>query len=374
MKITIIGPAFPFRGGMASFNERLSKAFSDEDIQVDIENFKLQYPSFLFPGKTQYADWEAPKNIEIRSEISSVNPLSWIKVGRRIKKRKPDIVIIGYWMPFMAPCFGTISKIIRSNKHSKVIALLHNIFPHESLPGSRILPLYFVKNADAFVSLSRSVLNDLDVLDKKKPRAFSPHPLYDHYGEIVDKNEALDKLGLDSEYRYVLFFGLIRDYKGLDLLIDAFEQFKDQKIKLIVAGEFYSNKNQYLEQIKKLNLESSIILHDRFIPEPEVKYYFSAADIVAQPYKAATQSGVTQIAYHFEKPMLVTNVGGLPEIVPHNKVGFVVEPKPEQIYSALEEFFNKNLQEQFHKHILAEKEKYAWPKMTKTILNLYQQG
>lgn len=372
-KIVILGTAYPFRGGMAAFNERLANAFIDEGDSVYIENFKLQYPNFLFPGKTQYANWDAPKGLKIESTVNSVNPFNWIKIGRKIKALKPDILIIGYWMPFMAPCFGTIAKIVQSNKYTKVIGLLHNIFPHEKIPGTRIFPNYFVKNSHAFVSLSKSVLNDLDIFDKKKPRAYCPHPLYDHYGEKINRDIALKNLGLSLEYKYVLFFGLIREYKGLDLLINAFvdKRFEEHKIKLIIAGEFYSDRSKYVSLIDKLNLKSSIILHDRFIPDPEVGNYFGAADIIAQPYKTATQSGVTQIGYHFEKPMLVTNVGGLAEIIPNEKVGYVVEPNPLEIADRLIDFFENERSAEFVENVIVEKRKYSWKTMIDVFNKLF---
>ena len=228
---------------------------------------------------------------------------------------------------------------------------------------------------DAFVGMSKSVLSELNQFNTIKPRAFCPHPLYDNFGKKVKKEEAIKKLNLDSSQKYVLFFGLIRDYKGLDLLIESFakKDFAKENIKLIVAGEFYSDQEKYTKLIKELNLEDQVILANKFIPDPEVGLYFGAADIIAQPYKTATQSGVTQIGYHFEKPMLVTNVGGLAEIIPNEKVGYVVEPNPEAIAEKLFEFFTKDRANDFNENLLEEKKKYEWSTMTKTILNLHQQ-
>lgn len=372
-KITILGTAFPFRGGLAVYNERLAKAFIDEGHDVTIETFKLQYPGFLFPGKTQYADWEAPKHLKIAVSVNSVNPFNWIKIGRKLKHQKPDLLIIKYWLPFMGPCFGTIAKIARKNKHTKVISILDNIIPHEKRPGDKQFSKYFSKQVDAFVGMSDSVLNDLNQFDTIKPRAFCPHPLYDNFGAKRTREASLKHLKLDSNYRYILFFGLIRDYKGLDLLIEAFadKRFKAQKIKLIIAGEFYSDQDKYIDLIEKHNLSAQIELHDRFVPDAEVGYYFGAADIIAQPYKNATQSGVTQIGYHFEKPMLVTNVGGLAEIIPDGKVGYVVEPYPEQIAEKLIDFFENHRNDEFIENVLIEKKKYEWSTMTNTIMNLY---
>lgn len=372
-KIIILGPAHPYRGGIALFNERLAAEFQKEGVDVEIQTFTLQYPNFLFPGKTQYAEGDAPENLKIERSLNSVNPLNWIKVARKIKKIQPDILLIRYWLPFMAPSLGTVARIVRKNKKIKVLSLVDNIIPHEKHPGDRIFSSYFVKSVDGFVVMSKSVLHDLKTFDKKKPKLFSPHPLYDNFGQKTDKTTSLQKLNLNPEYSYVLFFGLIRDYKGLDLLLEAFadKRFTELKIKLIVAGEFYSNEAKYNTIIDKFNLHESVIIHNRFIPDNEVTYYFGAADIIAQPYKSATQSGVTQIGYHFEKPMLVTNVGGLAEIIPDGKAGYVVDVNPKDIADKLIDFFENNRQNDFVENIKEEKKKYEWNKMTDTIRELY---
>lgn len=373
LKIKLLGTAFPFRGGLASFNERLIEEFIQEGDEASIETFKLQYPNFLFPGKTQYSTSPRPEHIPIDVTVSSVNPFNWIKVGRKIKKEAPDILIIKFWLPFMAPCFGTVARIAKKNKKTRVISILDNVVPHEKRPGDRLLSRYFVNSVDAFVGMSQSVLDDLNQFDQSKPRAFNPHPLFDNFGAKVSKEEALTFLNLSPDYKYILFFGFIRDYKGLDLLIDAFHdnRFRDKGIKLIIAGEYYNNEAQYTDQISRLNLEKDIVLVNDFIPNEEVKYYFGAADIVAQPYKNATQSGVTQIGYHFEKPMLVTNVGGLAELVPDQKIGYVVDPKASTIAEALLKFFHSDDEQKFEVNIKEEKKKFSWDKMTETLKKLY---
>jgi len=372
MKVIIIGTAYPYRGGLTAFNERLAEEYISQGHDVEIYTFTLQYPSFLFPGKTQYSEEPAPKNLKIKRSINSINPFNWIKVGREIRKKQPDLVLIKFWLPFMAPCFGTILKIIRKNNHTRIISILDNIIPHEKRIGDRTLTQYFVNAADGFVAMSKSVLNDLNTFDGKKPKAFSPHPLYDNFGEKISQEEAIKKLNLDENQRYMLFFGFIRDYKGLDLLLKAYadNRFRSNNIKLIVAGEFYNNADQYFELEKELKLQGEVIWHTDFIPDSEVKYYFCAADIIVQPYKSATQSGVTQIAYHFEKPMLVTDVGGLSEIVPHGKVGYTVNANENDIADALIDFFENNKNSDFIENILQEKEKYTWSKMTDTINSL----
>jgi len=361
--VIIIGTAYPFRGGgMSTYNERLARAFQERGDQVTIYTFSLQYPGFLFPGKTQYSTDSPPSDLNIKVAVNSVNPFNWFKVGLEIRRLKADIVVIRYWMPFMAPCLGTLARIIRRNRHSKVVAIADNIIPHEKMPGCNLLSKYFVKSCDAFIVMSRAVLNDLDKFDKVRPRLFSPHPLYDNFGASVSKIQAKKQLGLEEEISYILFFGFIREYKGLDLLIKAFadERFRELPVKLLIAGEFYVDGKPYLDLIDKLGLNESVILRTEFIENNEIVNYFCASDIVAQPYKDATQSGVTQIAYHFEKPMLTTNVGGLSEMVPDGKVGYVVSPDVNEISEALLRFFKEKKEAEFSANAAIEKKRFSW--------------
>lgn len=369
MKIVVLGTAWPYRGGIALFNERLAREFQKENDEVITYTFTLQYPSFLFPGKTQYSEEPAPQGMNIVRKVNSVNPFNWIKVGRELKKMAPDLIVIGFWLPFMAPCLGTIARIARKNGKTKVVSVVHNIVPHEHRIGDKMFATYFCNSVDGFVAMSDSVLNDLTLFDSVKPRVFCRHPLYDNFGEAVERNSALQELGLDSNNRYMLFFGLIRDYKGLDIMLKAYadSRLRQMGVKLIVAGEFYNNAEKYFELEKELGLEGEVIWHREFVPDSKVRYYFGAADIIVQPYKSATQSGVTQIAYHFEKPMIVTNVGGLAEIVPNGKAGYVVEPDEREIADAIVDFFGNNRQEEFREGLLFEKKKYAWSNMTKSV-------
>ena len=361
--VIIIGTAYPFRGGgMSTYNERLAKAFQERGDQVTIYTFSLQYPGFLFPGKTQYSAEPPPAGLNIKVAVNSVNPFNWIRVGREIKRLNADIIVIRYWMPFMAPCLGTIARIIRRNKKCKVVAIADNIIPHEKMPGGNLLSRYFVKSCDGFIVMSRAVLNDLNKFDKIRPREFSPHPLYDNFGESVSKSLAKKHLNLEETSDYILFFGFIREYKGLDLLIKSFadERFRKLPVKLLIAGEFYIDGKPYLELIDSLGLKEKIVLRTKFIENNDIVNYFCASDIVAQPYKDATQSGVTQIAYHFDKPMLTTNVGGLSEMVPDGKVGFVVAPDVNEITEALLRFFNENLEKEFSCNASIEKKRFSW--------------
>lgn len=372
MKIIIVGTAYPFRGGLAAYNERLARQYVTEGHDVEIVTFTVQYPKILFPGKTQFSDELQPSDLKITRLLNSMNPATWIKAGKYIRRKQADKVIFCYWMAFMAPCFGTVARMVRT-KNTKTIALIHNMIPHEPTILDNIFPKYFVSAMDGFVAMAESVVADIKQFDhSNKPVVVSPHPIYDHYGEPLEKANAAMRLGLHERISYILFFGFIREYKGLDLLLEAFadKRLREFPVKLIVAGEFYESPEPYLQLLAKLKLESHVELRTIFIPDSEVRNYFSIADIVAQPYRTATQSGVSQIAYHFEKPMLVTNVGGLAEIVPHGKVGYVVDVEPIQIANALFDFFTNKRSAEFVENIKIEKQKYAWSKMTAAINTL----
>lgn len=370
MNIIILGTAWPYRGGLAAFNERLAREYQRLGHEVEVVTFTLQYPSFLFPGKTQYSSEPAPRGLTITRLLNAINPFSWLRTGIYIRRRRPDLLITKFWLPFMAPALGTVNRVA-CRKGTCRISILDNIIPHEKRPGDRFFAHYFVRSVDGMVAMSKSVLSEVDVFDPRhrKPRLFCPHPLYDHYGERLSREEALRVIGLPTERRYVLFFGFIRDYKGLDLLLSAMadERLEKMGIRLIVAGEFYGDPKPYEEQLRSLDLGDRVVMHTDFIPDSEVNRYFCAADIVAQPYKSATQSGVTQIAFHFERPMLVTNVGGLPEIVPDGQVGFVVEPDSQSIADALVRFFAENWHDRLTEGVKQEKRKYLWNNMTDAI-------
>jgi glycosyltransferase involved in cell wall biosynthesis len=374
MNIVIIGTAYPYRGGLAAYNERLARQFMDEGHQVAIITFSLQYPGFLFPGKSQYIDGPPPENLKIERSVNSVNPFSWISLGLELKKSKPDIIIFKFWLPFMAPCFGTIARIAGRNRHTRVICIFDNVIPHEKRAGDKILTGYFVSAINGGIAMSQSVLNDLALFRKDIPVRLNPHPLFDNFGAPVSREEALKKLGLDLSLRWLLFFGFIRAYKGLDLLIKAFAdpRLRGKKLKLIIAGEFYEDDKPYREIIRSMGLENEIVFFDRFINDNEVALFFSACDLVIQPYKDATQSGVTQIAYHFEKPMVVTDVGGLREIVPDGICGYVVKPFPSEIADAINDFTVNSRQGHFIAGIKEEKKRYSWDRMTASVYEIYE--
>lgn len=373
MRVIIIGPAHPLRGGLSTFNERLARQFQSEGHETSIFSFSLQYPGFLFPGKSQYSDAPAPENLDIHTRINSVNPLNWYSVGKEIKQARPDIVIVRYWIPLMGPCLGTILRIIKKNKHTRIICIADNIIPHEKRIGDKPFTRYFIKPVDAFITMSEKVMSDLRLFTTTKRAIQVRHPLYDNFGEKIPRDAARAKLGIGREEKIMLFFGFIRKYKGLDILLDAMKlvNIKQQTLnpRLLIAGEFYEDRKIYDDQIKALGIQENLLLYTDFIPDSEVKDYMCAADVVIQPYRNATQSGVTPLAYHFEVPMIVTNVGGLPDMVPDNKAGLVAEPSAASLAAKITEYFNKG-SHYFLPHLLEEKKKFSWTKMTESILEL----
>ena len=370
-KVVIIGPAHPLRGGLATFNQRLAKEFIAQGDDCYICSFSLQYPGFLFPGTTQYSDEPAPTDIKIVSLVNSVNPFNWIKTGNRLRKEKPDLIVVRYWLPFMGPALGTILRRVKKNKHTRIVCIADNIIPHEHRAGDKAFTKYFLKSCDAFITMSEKVLSDLKQFEKTKPIQLVRHPLYDTFGEIISKEEAREKLKVNRSDSVILFFGFIRKYKGLDLLLEAMndDKIKQSGIKLLVAGEFYEDAKQYQELIDRLGIRNRLILKTDFIQDSEVKYYLCAADAVVQPYRNATQSGVTPLAYYFEKPMIVTNVGGLPALVPDGKAGIVTEPQPKSIAEAIIKFYQLG-EAHFIPHLRVEKQKYSWETLANTIKSL----
>ena len=342
MKVVIIGPAYPLRGGLATYNERLARAFRAAGDEVRLVTFSLQYPDFLFPGQTQLSTEAGPADLAIEVSLNSVNPWSWVALGRRLRRERPDVVVVRFWLPFMGPALGTVARLVRGNGHTRVVAITDNVIPHERRVGDGPLTRYFLSACDGFVTMSRSVLGDLQRLGfGRKPALYRPHPLYDNFGPIRPQGQARAALGLPEAGGYLLFFGFIRAYKGLDLLLEAWADARlaALPVKLIIAGEYYEDAAPYEALIKQHNLESRIVRATDFIPNERVGDYFCAADLVVQPYKNATQSGVSQIAYHFERPMLVTDVGGLAELIPDGEVGYVVPPTATAIADALVDFY-----------------------------------
>ena len=371
-KILIVGPAWPLRGGLATYNERLCREFNAQGHVCQILSFSLQYPSFLFPGKTQFSTDPKPNDIEILPQLNSINPLNWLSVGNSMANRGYDVVIFRYWMSFMAPAFGTIARKIKNKSSAKILAITDNIIPHEKKFFDSVFTNYFLNSCDGFLSMSRAVYEQVSQLQPNKPRAYVPHPMYDMFGEKLLKTKAKEELELDINTNYLLFFGFIRKYKGLQLLLESFadERLKELPLKLIIAGEFYEDRKPYDEMISRLGLESRLVLVTDFIPNNEVNMYFSAADMVVQTYLNATQSGVTQIAYYYDKPMLVTDVGGLAELVPHNKVGYITDIDKKQIANYILDFYTHGREQEFSDNIKIEKQKFTWSYLTNELLKL----
>lgn len=375
MKIVLLGPAHPYRGGIAALNQRLAVQLTRGGHEVIVFNFSLQYPFFLFPGKTQYTSDPAPEGIDIRRKVNSISPFNWWKVGRELRSMNPDLLLVRYWIPFMGPSLGTICRLVRGNRHTRVICIADNIVPHERRIGDALFTRYFVGGIDGFVAMSREVICDLERFAGHAAKTFAPHPVYDHYGRIIAREEALQHLGLDTNYRYLLFFGFIRKYKGLDLLLRAMadDRIREKPIKLIVAGEFYENERQYSDIIAQYHLEKQLVMHTKYIPDADINCYFCAADMVVQPYKSATQSGVTQVGYHFNKPMLVTRVGGLGEIVRDRESGYVVAPESESIADAIIDFYDCHREAAFVKETISMKQQFTWTNLVGKIMQVYDE-
>ncbi len=370
MKITILGPAHPYRGGLATIMESLAREYISRGDEVTILTFTLQYPSFLFPGESQTLDTPPPAGLSIERCVNTMNPLNWISVGRRIKRDRPDMLILKYWTPFMAPCFGTIARIARSNNHTKVICQIDNVEPHEHHIIDRPFNHYFLRSVDGFIYMSEQVNSELKEYTDA-PALFSPHPMFENFGTPVTKACAAKALGLDPSLRYALFFGLIRDYKGLDILLDGWAQRRTEGQRLIVAGEFYTSKEKYVEQIERLGLSDEIVLHDHFIADSDVVNYFSLSDFIILPYHTASQSGVTQIAYNFSLPIAVTRVGGLPEIVPHDRVGYVCEPTSDGVAEAISAMWSGDNLARYRANMAEERKRFSWGAMCDRIVELY---
>ena len=371
MKIILLGPAHPYRGGLASIMETMAREWQSRGHEVRIYTFTVQYPSLLFPGKTQYVTTPAPEDLHIERVMNTVNPLNWLSLGLRLRRECPDMVVMKYWTPFMAPCFGTIARIARSNGVTKFVCQIDNVEPHEHHIIDRPCNHYYLGAVDGFVYMSEQVHGELKAYTAA-PALFSPHPMFENFGKAVERDEACSRIGIDPAQRYTLFFGLIRDYKGLDLLLKAWAKWMPDGRKLLIAGEFYASREKYISLIEELGLQDRVVLHDRFIADEDVKYYFSAADALVLPYRTATQSGVTQIAYNFSLPMIVTRVGGLPEIVPDGRVGLVCEADAESIKEALQALYDGDRLQTFKENFAEERKRFSWAAMCDRLEEVYQ--
>ncbi|MFI5164223.1 MAG: glycosyltransferase [Bacteroidia bacterium] len=366
MKLAYLSTFYPFRGGIAQFNASLYRAF-EKNNSVKAFTFTRQYPDFLFPGETQLVT--AKDNADkIPSEriLDTMNPFTYSSAAKKIEKFSPDILLMKYWMSYMAPSLGTVAKKIK--KRSKVITILDNVIPHEKRFFDESFTKYFLKQNHGFVVMSDSVKKDLLKLVPKAKCIFHPHPLYDHFGKKVDIDLAREKLNIPSGKKVILFFGFIRDYKGLDLLIDAMSKLNDEYV-LVIAGEVYGSFDKYDQQIEKLGVKNKISLHVRYISDDEVPLFFSSADVCVLPYRSATQSGITSISYHFDLPLIATDTGGLKESILHNKTGIIVDsPDPNMIAKAIENYFSRNLKSKFQDEIKLLKSQLSWSSLANAII------
>ena len=370
MKIVLVSPAYPLRGGIAHSAGLLYKELTKEH-EVLLITFKRQYPNFLFPGKSQTESGESIDKISTEVILDSINPFNWNSTAKRIISFKPELVIFKHWLPFFGPCYGWIAGKIKKSSSVKLIAVCHNIIPHEKRIGDKILSKYFIKKIDYFIPLSDQVKRDLFLFIKNPRFKLLPLPVFSLFGNGIDKEEAKKFLKLNDK-KILLFFGFIRDYKGLDGLIEAFALVrKELDVKLIVAGEFYEPEEKYIKLIEKYKLEDAVIVKKDFIPTSEVKSYFSASDAVVLPYKSATQSGIVQVAVNFCKPVIATNVGGIGEVIEDGKTGFVVEKEnPKKFAEAIIRFYNEGKEEEFSSNMKSLKGKYSWQNFVKGMFEL----
>ncbi len=378
MKIVIVGPFYPLRGGIAHFGASFAHWLGVRGHSVFPISFSRLYPKFLFPGKSQEESGQALPSYTVTATpiIDSLHPLSWFRAAEHIRHLQPDVIVFTHWLTFFVPCYATIMTLLKKRTHAKLIVLLHNFKPHEARPGDAFLLWLLTRQPDGYLMLSESVKADLLAVQPKAVCQISPHPLYDIFGNALDKHEARRALGLSMSQKVILFFGYIRKYKGLDLLLDAMPALIKlfPELKLIVAGEFYSDEQAYREKIKLLGVEKHLLLETSYIPSEKVAQYFCAADCAVLPYRAATQSGVVPIAYHFELPVIVTNVGGLSEVVRDGKTGFVVTPNcADALVEAIKKFYDLQHTIDFKAHLRAEKQKYSWPAFVEAFEQLILQ-
>lgn len=370
MRITIVGTAYPLRGGIAHYNALLYQELSKKH-DVEIVTFRRQYPSLLFPGKTQVESEGEMLRVPSRPLVDSMNPFNWISVGRRIRRSSPELVIFHYWLPFFGPCFGTIARTAKRGTATKVAFICHNIIPHEKRIGDLAFTRYAFRAADYFIVQSDAVERDLLAFWPQATYRKVPHPVYSMFGPAVEKRQARTSLGMTAE-RVLLFFGYVRRYKGLDVLIEAVAKTDPALgVHLMVVGEFYGDETVYRKQVANLGLEERVHFTAVYVPNNQVALYFSAADVVVLPYSSATQSGIAQIAYNFDRPVIATAVGGLQEVVRDTVTGFVVPPRDAKaLAGAIERFYREAREAEFSAQVRREKQKYSWENLARALEEL----
>ena len=370
MKIVLVGPFPPFRGGISDLNAALADHLSKRH-EIHAINFTTQYPKVLFPGKTQFKKGDSAQEVDSIRCLSSINPFSWRKTAYKIIDIDPDLVLFRFWLPFFAPAFSGVAKKIRKYSDATIMVICDNIIPHEERLLDTRLTKRFFGFIDSFIVLSKKVENELLSFIPEAKYKYSPHPIYSIFNNTLSKEQAKAELKLATK-KVLLFFGLIREYKGLDILINAMEKIKTEleDYTLLIVGECYENENKYTELIKKAGITDNVKCHYSFIPDNEVGKYFSAADVVVLPYKTASQSGIVQIAYHFDTPVIVSNVGGLPEIVDEGKTGYCVEPNSNAFAKAIKAFYEKDNISEMNSKISDYKSRFSWDNMVSAIEEL----
>jgi glycosyltransferase involved in cell wall biosynthesis len=371
-RVVLVGPAYPYRGGIAQFTDSMARGLRQRGHEECIVTFSRQYPGWLFPGKSQYeSDPEEGRLQEADELIDSLNPLTWRSAARHIADDLPDAVIFQYWLPFFAPAYGVVAGNVRKRVEGvRILAVAHNVLPHERRPGDMALGRYFLGKCDGVVALSASVASDARSLRIGAEIRTLSHPVYEHFGDIIPREQAREQLGIGADAEVMLFFGFIRTYKGLHILLEALPRIASARprAQLIIAGEFYDDEEPYRRLIHMHDLENRVHLFDRYIPEHEVSTYFSASDVVVQPYVSATQSGVVQTAYHFDRPAIVSDVGGLAEVVPHGEAGLVVKPNdPSGLADACIRFFAGHMAGRLTEGVRREKVKYGWDPFLESV-------
>ena len=373
MNIVIVGTAFPLRGGIAHYNALLYQELSKKH-NVQIITFKRQYPSFLFPGKTQSETGGDLLSVPSEPLVDSINPFNWLSVGRNIRRRNPDLIIFKYWLPFFGPCFGTIARVAKWRRNTKSLFICDNVIPHEKRPGDRVFTRYAFRGTDYFIVQSDAVERDLLRFWPDAKYRKAAHPVYNIFGSPIEKQKARQLLGVTAK-RVILFFGYIRKYKGLHVLLDAMGALKTSaNIHLLAVGECYDDEQVYHNQIAALRIDNIVTFHTDYVPNDRVGLYFSAADAIILPYLSATQSGIAQIAYNFDRPVIATRVGGLAEVVIDRETGLLVPPgDPHALANAIEQFYETGDPTKFERNVQREKKKYTWEAMAATIENLVLQ-
>lgn len=368
--IILVGPASPLRGGIAQYTDQLYLHLSKRH-PVEVFTYSRLFPQLLFPGKTQFDTSSTTIGVPSRQTLDSIGPLSWWRTAAAIAKHQPRAVVVMHQMPFFAPCLGTLLRWIRRRSGARLILLSHNLIPHETHFFDVPLTRYLIKVPEAFIVLSESVERDLLRLRPNAKVVRVPQPIYDFFPSPPEQKEGRKQLGLPPDQPVVLFFGLVRAYKGLGILLQAMTSLPQAR--LLIAGEFYQPRADYERQINELGLRDRVHVEDRYIPNEDVPKYFAAADVVVLPYLSATQSGVSKLAYHFNKPVVITNVGGLAEEVEEGKTGYVAPPNdPTALAVAIEKVLMEKTLIDFASHVREYKKRYSWERVVEAIEKLFR--